>query len=619
MFHSMIRRRVAWAAVIAFLLSSVAGLAPGLAAAASADASSVFACSTASGGGCSGDILVIGLGDSIASGYGLADDGTACRRSQDAYAYKLADRIESDTTRDATVDLLACSGATIGKPDDSTLSQDPDKWLYNQVTAANQKINSVPADQTVVVAITAGADDLDFVSNFPLLTNADDSALNAKVSSTASEVSSNLKPDLESLLAHANVRVVVTGINNPLNPTSVFFTLFGGQTCKSINPAGSVDCYGRANDTITTLNTALQQTVTAVHGESGIGDRVSFAADVFGQFQQHFASAPICGGASVETSWIQQPASLIGLANLQNGNDCIHPDAAGAQAYADAALTSLYASEGFAIGDVSAMAKVWASTDSVVANQTVNRTWIWGPEANTSYVVEPYQKSGQANASQAPAEWRVVQYFDKSRMEITNPNGDTNADWYITNGLLAEEMITGRMQLGDDLFVQHDPAQVNVAGDLNDPNGPTYATFNPLMTYGAIPNGWIITQTVSRAGEVTADSSLSSYGVTSTDVGAPTKHNVASVFWAFMNSSGPIDQNGQVVNGKLFSNPFYATGYPITEPYWTHVLVGGVSKLVLVQVFERRVLTYTPSNPDGWKVEAGNVGLQYYQWRYGGN
>ena len=48
------------------------------------------------------------------------------------------------------------------------------------------------------------------------------------------------------------------------------------------------------------------------------------------------------------------------------------------------------------------------------------------------------------------------------------------------------------------------------------------------------------------------------------------------------------------------------------------MLVGGVSKLVLVQVFERRVLTYTPDNPDGWKVEAGNVGLQYYEWRYGG-
>ena len=236
---------------------------------------------------------------------------------------------------------------------------------------------------------------------------------------------------------------------------------------------------------------------------------------------------------------------------------------------------------------------------------------MWGPQPNGAAIVEPYWDS--------PTGWRLVQYFDKTRMEITNPGGDQSSIWYVTNGLLAKELITGDMQIGDDKFVQYAPAQVNVAGDANDPNGPTYATFNPLMAYGAIPNGWVITQTVDRAGTVTTDSSLSSYGVTSTDVGAPTKHDVASVFWDFMNSSGPIDQNGQVVNGKLFANPFYATGYPITEPYWTHVLVGGVSKLVLVQVFERRVLTYTPSNPDGWKVEAGNVGLQYYQWRYGDN
>ena len=46
------------------------------------------------------------------------------------------------------------------------------------------------------------------------------------------------------------------------------------------------------------------------------------------------------------------------------------------------------------------------------------------------------------------------------------------------------------------------------------------------------------------------------------------------------------------------------------------MLVGGIQHQVLVQVFERRVLTYTPSNPDGWKVEAGNVGQHYYTWRY---
>src|SRR6185437_11340122 len=296
MIHLVIRRRATWAALIVLLFSSFQLLAPAIAVAATpASASSVFACSTKTDGSCAGNVVVIGLGDSIASGYGLADDGTACRRSQDAYAYKLAGRIESEVGRDATVQLLACSGATVRQPDASTLSQNPDMWLHNQVTAAMQKIDSLPSDQTVVVAITVGADDLDFISNFPLLTNADDSALKSTVASTASEVTSNLQPDLESLLAHANVRVVVTGVNNPLNPTSVFFRLFGGQTCKSANPSGSVDCYARSNDTITALNAALQQAVTATQGEAGIGSRVSFAGDVFSQFQAHFASSPVCG------------------------------------------------------------------------------------------------------------------------------------------------------------------------------------------------------------------------------------------------------------------------------------------------------------------------------------
>ncbi len=87
-------------------------------------------------------------------------------------------------------------------------------------------------------------------------------------------------------------------------------------------------------------------------------------------------------------------------------------------------------------------------------------------------------------------------------MEITHPDGDPNSIWYVTNGLLAEELITGRMQVGDSSFEQRSPADVNIAGDANDPNGPTYATFNPLMGYGAIPSGWKITQTVDRAGTV---------------------------------------------------------------------------------------------------------------------
>ncbi|MBN9391285.1 MAG: CAP domain-containing protein, partial [Chloroflexi bacterium] len=52
--------------------------------------------------------------------------------------------------------------------------------------------------------------------------------------------------------------------------------------------------------------------------------------------------------------------------------------------------------------------------------------------------------------------------------------------------------------------------------------------------------------------------------------------------------------------------------------YWSTFNVGGQSKQVLVQLFQRRILTYTPSNPAGWQVEMGNIGLHYFNWRYNG-
>lgn len=259
--------------------------------------------------------------------------------------------------------------------------------------------------------------------------------------------------------------------------------------------------------------------------------------------------------------------------------------------------------------DTAAFTRTWARTDKPVADLQTSRTWMWGPKTTTGPVVEPY--------ADAPGGNRTVEYFDKSRMEITDPSQDPNSLWYVTNGLLAKELITGRMQVGNDTFVNLAPAQVNIAGDLNDPNGPTYASFNRLLSNGAIPLGWKTTQTVDRAGTTGDDPSLAGYGVTAAVFVPETSHNVASVFWSFMNSSGLVYQGGGFTQDKLFQNPYYATGYPITEAYWTTVKVGGVAKRVLVQVFERRVLTYTPSNPAGWQVESGNVGLQYHQWRYG--
>jgi hypothetical protein len=58
-------------------------------------------------------------------------------------------------------------------------------------------------------------------------------------------------------------------------------------------------------------------------------------------------------------------------------------------------------------------------------------------------------------------------------------------------------------------------------------------------------------------------------------------------------------------------------GYPVTEAYWTKQTVGGKTYDVLVQAFQRQVLTYTPDNAPPWRVQFGNVALHYYTWRYG--
>ena len=250
-----------------------------------------------------------------------------------------------------------------------------------------------------------------------------------------------------------------------------------------------------------------------------------------------------------------------------------------------------------------AFARIWARTDGPVSSGVVARTWIWGPEPRTGALAEPYRD--------APGGTRLVQYFDKSRMELTNPQGNPTDPFYVTNGLLATEMLTGNVQLGDAFFETHTPAAIPVAGDLDDPTGPTYATFNSLRNTPALVSGTPITATVMRDGPVT-DNPTQIGKATAQQYVPETKHTVADVFWTFMTSSGIVDGGA---TEPLFRSPFYATGFPITEAYWSTVRVAGQERAVLIQVFERRALTFTPGNPPGFAVEAGNVGLHYRAWR----
>jgi len=252
--------------------------------------------------------------------------------------------------------------------------------------------------------------------------------------------------------------------------------------------------------------------------------------------------------------------------------------------------------------------RTWTRTDQPVASSNAVRTWIWGPAPFTAAMWEPYAES--------PDELRQVQYFDKSRMEITQPGGDQSSIWYVTNGLIAKELITGEMQLGDNEFETRTAANVNVAGDPDDSNGPTYASFSGLLNAPATNVGATLTNRVNRNGSVTSDPALAAQNVTVAHFAQETNHAIAKPFWDFMNSSGTVSQNGSLTNAPLFESPYFATGLPITEAYWANVQVGGTPREVLMQCFERRCLTYTPQNPAEWQVEMGNVGQHYYRWRY---
>jgi hypothetical protein len=271
------------------------------------------------------------------------------------------------------------------------------------------------------------------------------------------------------------------------------------------------------------------------------------------------------------------------------------PAGLSAQSYADPAFETL-----------------WQRTDKPIADGRVARSWMWGTHPLTQAISEPYAES--------PGGVRTVQYFDKSRMEINNPNGDRASKWFVTNGLLVREMVDGHFQIGDSSFQPSSPAQESVAGDSAavNPNCPTYASYT-YLTWTRADNrkGQSVTATLVKDGTVGDDPSKASYaGTQIAYYEESTGHNVPQVLWSMMNQSGLIYVNGRYQTGQVVDWVF-AMGYPISEPYWVWCKVAGVEKDVLVQLFERRVLTYTPSNPAGWQVEMGNVGLHYYTWRYG--
>ncbi len=113
--------------------------------------------------------------------------------------------------------------------------------------------------------------------------------------------------------------------------------------------------------------------------------------------------------------------------------------------------------------------RIWERTDRPVASGAVRRSWYWGPVPNTGGLQEDYAEGVGGK--------RLVQYFDKSRMEINNPAGDPNSPFFVTNGLLTVELISGKMQTSNSTYVDRYPADIPLASDADDANAPTYLSF----------------------------------------------------------------------------------------------------------------------------------------------
>jgi hypothetical protein len=239
--------------------------------------------------------------------------------------------------------------------------------------------------------------------------------------------------------------------------------------------------------------------------------------------------------------------------------------------------------------------EIWWLADGPVAEDLVKRSWLWGPDSWIA-VSERYDEE--------PDRARMVYYFDKARVEVNI--GELHEG--LTAGLLVRDMILGSVQVGEETFLPREPAQVALAGDGIEWNegAPTYASLHSVASIEegrevAPRPGLDIVETLGADGIIGTDEALAGharYASYDETLG----HNIADVFDSYL-SDLAIDRHMSV-------------GLPLSEPYWVMTLVNQEPTWVLVQAFERRLLTFTPTNDPDWQVEMGNVGRHYYEWRY---
>jgi lipoprotein-anchoring transpeptidase ErfK/SrfK len=162
------------------------------------------------------------------------------------------------------------------------------------------------------------------------------------------------------------------------------------------------------------------------------------------------------------------------------------------------------------------------------------------------------------------------QYFEKGRLE-DHRNEVKDGAWSLMYGRLTAELI--------------ERAPDALANDTN----LTYADLRRASAeMTLVPVGF-------GGGTLTVDGGV--FVPLDARLGVAPGYVVPPYFWSYINRS------------DLFPGGWlHDVGLPLTNVVSAQTVKKGERRTIVMQAFERTVLTYDPLNPDGWQVERGNIG-----------
>ena len=160
----------------------------------------------------------------------------------------------------------------------------------------------------------------------------------------------------------------------------------------------------------------------------------------------------------------------------------------------------------------------------------------------------------------------------------TGENNDPN--WQFQYGLLVDELQTSQ-------------AQIPIGGEISTMD---YAKVNALAQEAAR-----IAPPANFTSGTLTNSDGSVFVPYSQALQRASGHNVSPIFWTYLNRQDIFP------GGWL-----HDIGLPMTEAIPAVVTKGtSANRQVLIQVFQRTILTYDPMNPSDFQVERANVGTDY--------